>query len=151
MISVIGIEKNWSQINSLCFIYGDKILISSTLHTPELSVDIKPTGNSGQLAKPVQINLQSQFRSTYLAIQINLLGNSGQLAKPVQVNLLGNSGQLTWQFRSRQLTWQFRSTYLANVCVDFADGGRALAGTDGGRGVEVGRVFAALAAAVQSD
>ena len=80
-------------------------MISSTLHTPELSVDIKPTGNSGQLAKPVQINLQSQFRSTY----------------------------------------------LANVCVDFADGGRALAGTDGGRGVEVGRVFAALAAAVQSD
>ena len=45
----------------------------------------------------------------------------------------------------------FRSTYLANVCVDFADGGRALAGTDGGRGVEVGRVLAALAAAVQSD
>jgi hypothetical protein len=85
-----------------------------------LSVDIKPTGNSGQLAKPVQINLQSQFRSTYLAIQVNLQS-------------------------------LFRSTYLANVCVDFADGGRALAGTDGGRGVEVGRVFAALAAAVQSD
>jgi hypothetical protein len=95
---------------------------------------------SSQLA--IQVNLQSLFRSTYLAIQVNLLGNSGQLAKPVQVNLLGNSGQLTWQFRS---------TYLANVCVDFADGGRALAGTDGGRGVEVGRVFAALAAAVQSD
>jgi hypothetical protein len=73
---------------------------------------------SSQLA--IQVNLQSQFRSTYFAIQMNLQS-------------------------------LFRSTYLANVCVDFADGGRALAGTDGGRGVEVGRVFAALAAAVQSD
>ena len=82
MISVIGIEKNWSQIISLCFIYGDKILISSTLHTPELSVDIKPTGNSGQLAKPVQINL---------------LGNSDELAKPVQINLLGKC--LRWLCR----------------------------------------------------
>ena len=43
------------------------------------------------------------------------------------------------------------STYWANVRVDFADGGRALAGADGGGGVEVGRVLAALAAAVQSN
>jgi hypothetical protein len=92
-------------------------LISSTLHTPELSVDIKPTGNSGQLAKPVQINLQSQFRSTYLAIQINLLGNSGQLAKPVQVNLLGNSDPDNLLGNSGQLTWQMSALTLQMVAV----------------------------------
>ena len=40
---------------------------------------------------------------------------------------------------------------LANVGVDFADGGGALAGTDAGGVLEVGRVLAALASASQGN
>jgi hypothetical protein len=106
-------------------------LNSSTLHTPELSVDIKPTGNSGQLAKPVQINLQSlfrstylaiqvtlqsQFRSTYLAIQVNLQSQFRSTYLAIQVNLLGNSDQLTWQMSA--LTLQMVAVHWPALTVD---------------------------------
>jgi hypothetical protein len=91
-------------------------LISSTLHTPELSVDIKPTGNSGQLAKPVQINLQSLFRSTYLAIQVTLQSQFRSTYLAIQVNLLGNSDQLTWQMSA--LTLQMVAVHWPALTVD---------------------------------